>query len=159
MTQQRHDIHFCQHRVCLVKVCRMNYNLKLKDHSKGNCSPSRHMMLSEITPSSWRIRRFHGHLWCFHPSRWSLLKVIAEKLLVTFHDMKCSWRHDEETIVAIFQLKVLSLSVNRYLGVGVSNGFRPKEAPFIFLPWTYNRGRKMDLALGHRYQNSEISIS
>ena len=28
------------------------------------------------------------HLWCFHCSSWSLPKAVAEKLLVTFHDLK-----------------------------------------------------------------------
>ena len=41
----------------------------------------------------------------------------------------------------------------------VLNVFRAKEAPFIFLPLTYKwRGRKIDLTLGHGYQNSEIYI-
>ena len=67
----------------------------------------------------------------------------------------------------------------------VLNGFCSKEAPFIFLPLTYNgasrfsttcfvgtkvsnyldvlismlsSGHKIDLTLGHRYRNSEIYI-
>ena len=68
---------------------------------------------------------------------WSLSKVIAEKLLITFHDLKWPWRHGEGSLVAIFRLRVSSLPVTRCLR-NVSNGFLPKEAPFIFLPLTYN---------------------
>ena len=43
--------------------------------------------------------------------------------------------------------------------VSVSNGFRPKEVIFNFLPSTYSawRDRKIGLTLGHRYQNSGMS--
>ena len=34
----------------------------------------------------------------------------------------------------------------------------PKESPFNFLPLTYNGDCRIDLALGHRCQNSKISI-
>ena len=37
---------------------------------------------------------------------WSLSKVIAEKLLITFHDLKWPWRHGEGSLVAIFRLRV-----------------------------------------------------
>ena len=40
----------------------------------------------------------------------------------------------------------------------ISNGFGPKEAPFNFLPMIYNGGRKIDLTLGHWYQNSGTNI-
>ena len=52
---------------------------------------------------------------------------------MTFHDLKWPWRHGEGSLVAIFRLRVSSLPVTRCLSV--SNGFLPKEAPFIFLPW------------------------
>ena len=42
--------------------------------------------------------------------------------------------------------------------VSLSNVFLPKEAPFIFLPLTYNGGRKIGLTLGQEHQNSEICI-
>ena len=41
----------------------------------------------------------------------------------------------------------------------VSNRFHPNETLFKFLPFVLKwRGRKIDLNLGHRYQNSEICI-
>ena len=58
-----------------------------------------------------------AYLWYFHRFSWPLSKVIAEKLLVTFHDMKWPWRHDEGSLVAIFRLKVSSLPVTRCLRV------------------------------------------
>ena len=85
------------------------------------------------------------HLWCFHRSNWSLSKVIAEKLLVTFYDLK-SWSdlddmaRAEGSLVAIFRHRVSSLlPVIRCLSI--SNGFLLKEAHFIFLPLTYKMER------------------
>ena len=85
-------------------------------------------------------------------------KVIGEKLLVTFPDLKWPWWHDEGSSVAIFRLKVSMLPVTRCLSVSI--GFLQKEAHFIFLPlpYVYWRGRNIDPILGHRYQNSEIEI-
>ena len=53
------------------------------------------------------------HLWCFHCFSWPLSKVILEKLLVTFHDLKWPWRHDEGSPVTIFRLRVSILPVTR----------------------------------------------
>ena len=80
--------------------------------------------------SSWT------HLWCFHRSSLSLSKAIAEKLLVTLHDLKWPLRHDERSLVAIFQFGVSSLPANRYLRV-----FRMvfvQKIPFYCLPLTHN---------------------
>ena len=44
-------------------------------------------------------------------------KVIAEKLLVAFLDLKWPWRHGEGSLVAIFRLRVSSSPVNRCLRV------------------------------------------
>ena len=55
---------------------------------------------------------------------------------MTFHDLKWPWKHAEGSLVSIFRLRVSSLLVNRCFSV--SNGFLPKEAPFIFLPLAYN---------------------
>ena len=54
------------------------------------------------------------HLWYFHCSSWSLSKIIAEKLLVTFHDLTWPWRHGEGSLAAIFQFRVSSLPVTRH---------------------------------------------
>ena len=78
------------------------------------------------------------YLWCFHRSSWSLSKVIAEKLLVTFLDLKWPWRHDESSLVAIFRFEVSSLPINDVVCLSVSNGFRPEEVPFNFLLLTCN---------------------
>ena len=56
-------------------------------------------------------------LWCFHRSSLSQSKVIAEKLLVTFHDLKWPWRHQEGSLVAIFRFMVSIISVTRCLWV------------------------------------------
>ena len=78
--------------------------------------------------SSW------AHLWFFFFfSSWSLSKVIAEKLLVTFHDLKWPCRHGEGSLVAIFRHRVSSLPVNRCLRVFRMVFFQ--EAPFIFFHW------------------------
>ena len=65
-------------------------------------------------------------------------KLLSKKLLVTFHDLKRPWRHSEGSLVAILRLRVLSLSECDPMFESVSNGFLPKEAPFIFIPLTYN---------------------
>ena len=66
------------------------------------------------------IRRSVSSAWtqlcCFHRSSWSLSKVIAEQLLVTFHGLKWPRRH-ERSLVAIFWFKVSSLPANRCLRV------------------------------------------
>ena len=68
---------------------------------------------------------------------------------MTFHDLKWPWQHDKGSLVTIVWLRVSILHVTHHLSV--SNGFCPKEAPFIFLPLVYNRGRRIDLTLGRRY--------
>ena len=65
-----------------------------------------------------------------------LTKGIAEKLLVTFHDLKWPWRYEEGSLVTILWFRVSSLPMHRCLRV-----FRVvfvKKAPFNFLPLTYN---------------------
>ena len=57
------------------------------------------------------------HLWCFHRCSWSLLKTIAEKLLVTFHDLKWPWWHDEGSPVTKFLLRMSIIPVTRCLRV------------------------------------------
>ena len=53
-----------------------------------------------------------AHLWCFQCSSLSLLNVIAEKLLVTFHDLKQPRGHEKESL-AIFRFRVSILPVTR----------------------------------------------
>ena len=67
---------------------------------------------------------------------WSLSKVIAEKLLVTFHELKWLWWHGEGSLVAIFRLRASTVkSTCNPMLERVSNDFRPKETPFVFPHW------------------------
>ena len=50
-------------------------------------------------------------------SSWSLSKVIAEKLLVTFHDLKWPRRHDERSQIAIFRFRLSSQPITLCLRV------------------------------------------
>ena len=59
----------------------------------------------------WSVLSAWTHLWCFHRSSWSLSKVIAEKLIVTFHDLKWPWGHDEGSLVTIFWLRMSTASL------------------------------------------------
>ena len=85
--------HSCsQHRVSLVATHRMNYNLTLNVILKiwpevkvMTCSEKIILHISRSVWSSWT------HLRCFHRFSWCLSKVIAEELLVTFHDLKWPW--------------------------------------------------------------------
>ena len=72
------------------------------------------------------------HFRCFHRSSLSI-KSYCRKLLVIFHDLKWPWRHDEGVTshIPIRGVKSTCKLMN-------SNGFRPKEVPFNFLPLTYN---------------------
>ena len=97
------------------------------------------------------------HLWCFHRSSWSLSKVITEKMLVTFYDLKWPWRHDEGSTVTIFRLRVLILPVNRCLRVFWMVFVQKRRISFFF-HWLIMERSHIDLTLGHRYQNSEIYI-
>ena len=71
-------------------------------------------VMLHISRSAWST---WTHLWSFHRSSWSLSKVIPEKLLVTFHDLKWPWWHDEGSSVALFRLRVSSLPPTRCLRV------------------------------------------
>ena len=83
--------------------------------------------ISRSSSSAWT------QLWCCHRSSLSLQKVIDEKLMVTFHDLKWPWRHEEGSLVAIFRFMVSIIPVTRCLSV--SNGFRPKRRLSIFSQW------------------------
>ena len=126
-----------QHRVPLVKARWMNHNLTLKGHVESFTSGQGHNLIGKghVAYQSIRIvglnTPIYMVIWCFYRSSLSLSKVIAEKLLVTFHDLKWSrWHEGRGSLVAIFRFRVSSLPVTRC--VSVSNGFRPKEAPFNF---------------------------
>ena len=87
---------FCQHRVSLVDTRRINYNLIFKVILKiwpqvkvMTWSEKVMLHISRIVSSAWTHQR------CFHRSSWPLIKVIAEKLLITFHDLNWPWWHDE----------------------------------------------------------------
>ena len=119
----------------------MNYNLTLKGHFENLTSGQGHGLIRNgylwsCIGISWSRWSSWTQLWCLHCSSWYLSKVIAEKLLVTFHDLKWSWRHDEGSLVSIFRIRVWSLPVTRCLSV--SSGFLPKEALFVSIPLTYN---------------------
>ena len=81
--------------------------------------------------TSWSVST---HLWCFGRSNWSLSKVIAEKSLVTFQDLKYPWRHDEGSLVAIFRFRVSNLPVTRCLWV-FWMVFVQKRRLSFFLHW------------------------
>ena len=89
--------------------------------------------ISRSVSSAWT------HLWCFHRSSWSLSKVIAEKLLVTFHDLKWPWRHGNGSLVAIFRLSVPSLPVTRCLRVFRMVFFQKRRLSF-FSHWLIMEG-------------------
>ena len=81
---------FCQHRISLFKTRRMNYSLTLKNHFEKLTSGQGHDLIGKgpvaiFSPSVWSALT---HLWYFHRFSWSLSKVITEKLVVTFHDLK-----------------------------------------------------------------------
>ena len=65
----------------------MIYDFTLQGHVENLTSGQDHDLVGKghVLYQSIRIV---GHLWCFHRPSWSLSKVIAEKLLVTFHDLK-----------------------------------------------------------------------
>ena len=71
-------------------------------------------IMLHITRSVWSS---WTHICCFHCSSWSLSKVIAEKPLVTFHDLKWPWRHTEGSLIAMFRLRVSWIPVTRCLRV------------------------------------------
>ena len=82
--------------------------------------------------------RRHEHIYgVFIALAWLYPKVIAEKLLVTFHDLKWLRGHEEGQRVAIFRFRVLSLPVgcNKIVECLDLKRFRLKEASFNFLPW------------------------
>ena len=70
------------------------------------------------------------HLWCFHCSNCSLSKVIAEKMLVTFQDLKWPWPHGERSLVVIFRLRASSLPVTRCLRVFRMAFFQKRHLSF-----------------------------
>ena len=96
----------------------------------------------------------------FIASSWSLSKVIAEKRLTTWNDLKWPKRHNESSLVAIFRLWVSSLPVTRCLGV-FRMGLVQKKRRSIFSNWLIGNWEvaKIDLTLGHLYRSSEITIS
>ena len=82
--------------------------LKIWPQVKVMTWPEKVMLhISRSASSAWT------HLWCFHRSRWFLSKVIAEKLLVTFPDLKWPWRLDEGSPVTIFRLRKSILPITR----------------------------------------------
>ena len=74
------------------------------------------------------------HLWYFHRSSLSISKVIAEKLLATFHDLKWPWGYEEGSLVAIFRFKIPLLPVARRLRV-LRILFVKKRRLSIFSRW------------------------
>ena len=85
--------------------------------------------ISRSASSAWT------HLWCFHRSSWSLSKVILEKLMVTFHDLKWPWWRRGVIGHNISTQGVNSTSNPMF--ESVLNVFCSKEAHFIFLLLTY----------------------
>ena len=82
--------------------------LKIWPQVKVMTWPEKVMLhISRSAASAWT------HLWCFHRSSWFLSKVIPEKLLVTFHDLKWPLRLDEGSPVTIFRLRKSILPVTR----------------------------------------------
>ena len=91
-----------------------------------------------------------------------------KKMLVTFHDLKWPWRHDERVAGRNILTQNVK-STGNPMFQSVSNGFRPKEAPFIFLPltnngrvakltWTKVTGIKIQRNTFHRYRYGYKSL-
>ena len=59
----------------------------------------------------------HILVWFYHCSSLSLSKVIAEKLLVTFYNLKLPWGNEEGLLVAILRFSVSILPVSQCLRV------------------------------------------
>ena len=80
-------------------------------------------------PSALKISPYHvnqlsnennlsnENIWCVFIALAGLSKVISEKLLMTFHDLKLPLGHEECSLFAIFGFRVSSLSATRCWGV------------------------------------------
>ena len=89
------------------------------------------------------------HLWCFHRSSLSPSNVIAEKLLVTFHDLKWPWRHGKGSLVAIFWFSVSILLVTWCLRVFRMIFVQTRRLSVLSHWHNEHNGRKIDLTLGY----------
>ena len=108
--------------VSFVKRRWMKYDCTLKDHAENLTQ-----VKVKVNAITWmekvmlHISRFVSlswtHLKCFHYSSLSLSKVIAEKLPVTFNDLKLHWSHKEGSLVASYRFMVPILLVTRCLRV------------------------------------------
>ena len=108
--------------------------LKIWPQVKVMTWPEKVMLhISRSVSSAWT------QLWYFHRSSWSLSKVIAEKLLVTFYGLKWPWGLATWRRVTGHNIltQVVKYTLNPIFE-RVLNDFRPKEAPFMFLLLTYN---------------------
>ena len=114
------------------------------------------MTLSErgILHTSRPVSPAWSHRWCLYRSNLSLSKAIAEKLLVTFHDLKWPRQHEEGNW-SQYPIQVVKSTYSPIFEC--FEWFCPEQATFNFLPLTYLRGRKIDLIFGHRYHNYEIT--
>ena len=106
---------FYQHSFPVVETRRMSYNLTLKSHVENLTKGQGHDLIGNVM---LHISRFVAsawiHLWCFHRSSLSISKVIAEKLLATFDDLK--WPRKYEGSQAVnFRFRVSIIPVNRWL--------------------------------------------
>ena len=135
----------------------MNYNLALKGHAEGLTTGQDHDLIRKGHVAYQSIC-IVGLNTCVFIALAGLSKVIAENCWWPFMTLKCPWRHDEGSLIAIIRLRMSSLHVTRCLEV--FRCFSSKRGAFQLLPLTYNgEDRKIDLTLGHPYQNSEIYIS
>ena len=110
---------FCQHCVSLDKTRRISNNLTLEGHFgtftwvKVMTWPEKSMCIL----GDAYCQPQHTNLTCFHRFSMSTPKVTAEKLLVTFHDLRWPQRHKEGSPIAIYRFRVSSLPETRCLRV------------------------------------------
>ena len=149
----------------------MNYNLTLKGHFKNLTWGQGHdlfkKVMMHISRSVWSFWTQIRCLRCFHRFSWCLSKVIAEKLTVTFLDLKCPWGHEEGSLGAIFQFRVWIIPVTRCLRV-FRMGFVQNRRFSIFLNWLGHKkwpelrppiSKFLDMHLIHCYLYQSLKLS
>ena len=101
------------------KVTNFTWSFDLKKGVENLTSGQDHALIRKVHLAyrSIRIVDLNTSMVFLHCSSLSLSKGIAEKLLVTFHDLKWPCRHQERSLVAIFRFRVSSLPVTRCLRV------------------------------------------
>ena len=124
---------FCQQRIPPVGTRRMNYNLTLKGHLEQVklVAPDRKRSCCiSVDPYRWPEPMVFCGCWGLTPrllnTAYGVFIALAglyqmwlpkKLVVVTFHDLKWPWRHEEGSLVVIFRLRVSSLPLTRCLRV------------------------------------------